>query len=120
MSKPVLDASDLMQFTGSQEYFRHGLNRKVIYTEGVQFMAERAGAYWLIDEIALAQRYDQRVKKEDFQCWKLKVTTNTAMLTCDDGNGKVVFSKHIDFTDFPLDEIDLWVEGGTILLPSEH
>ena len=38
----------------------------------------------------------------------------------DDGNGNVVFSKHIEFTDFPLPEIELWVEGNVILLPSEH
>ena len=120
MSKPTIDHSDLMQFTGADTYYRHGLNRKVVYTEGVQFLAERAGAYWLIDEIALAQQYDERVKAEEFQCWKLVVTNSTATLTCDDGNGKVVFSKHIDFTDFPLDHIDLWVEGDTILLPSEH
>jgi len=29
---------------------------------------------------------------------------HTAMLTCEDGNDKVVFTKRIEFTDFPLDE----------------
>ena len=48
------------------------------------------------------------------------VTNSTATLSCDDGNGNVVFSKHIEFTDFPLPEIELWVEGNVILLPSEH
>nr|WP_283808573.1 DUF6876 family protein [Bradyrhizobium japonicum] len=42
------------------------------------------------------------------------------MLTCDDGNGNIVHSERLDRTDFPLDEVDLWVEGNVILLPSEH
>jgi hypothetical protein len=112
--------SDLRQFTGTDQWYRHSLNRNVLYTDGVQYLAEHAGAYWLIDEIAIAQRYETRVKAEEFQSWKLVVTNSTATLSCDDGNGNVVFSKHIEFTDFPLPEIELWVEGNVILLPSEH
>jgi hypothetical protein len=111
---------DLRQFTGSTYWYRHGLVRSVVYTEGVQFMAEKAGAYWLIDEIAIAQAFEQRVKAEEFQVWKLNVINSTATLSCEDGNGRAVFSKHIDFTDFPLDAIELWVEANVILLPSEH
>jgi hypothetical protein len=112
--------SDLRQFTGTDQWYRHSLNRNVLYTDGVQYLGEHAGAYWLIDEIAIAQRYEARVKAEEFQSWKLVVTNSTATLSCDDGNGNVVFSKHIEFTDFPLLEIELWVEGNVILLPSEH
>ncbi|MCK1641665.1 hypothetical protein IVA95_30010 [Bradyrhizobium sp. 157] len=46
----------------------------------------------------------------------------SARLVCDDGNdkGAVIYSEDIDFTDFPLDQITIWVEGNVILLPSEH
>ena len=44
----------------------------------------------------------------------------TAVLTCDDGNGKVVYRKAIEFTDFPLPEIALYFTTNTILLPSEY
>ena len=40
--------------------------------------------------------------------------------TCDDGNGNIVFSKRIPFTDFPLSEITLYYVNNTILLPSEY
>jgi hypothetical protein len=116
----MIDPSDLRQFTGTGQWFRHSLNRKMLYTEGVQFLAEKAGAYWLVDEIAIAQAYEPRVKAEEFQVWKLKVTNATAVLSCEDGNGNKVLSKAIAFTDFPLNEIELWVEGNVILLPSEH
>jgi hypothetical protein len=42
----------------------------------------------------------------------------TATLTCDDGN--VVYSKAIEFTDFPLPEIALYFTANTILLPSDY
>jgi hypothetical protein len=76
---------------------------------------------WLLDEIALAQRYTKRVAGEEFQVWTLKVKDDrTAKLTCDDGNGNVVYSKPIPFTDFPLEEISLYYCNKTILLPSEY
>jgi len=89
--------------------------------DGVRAMVRAAGgAYWLLDEIALAQRYKKRVAAEEFQNWTLKVKDdNTARLTCDDGNGNIVFSKRIPFTDFPLPEISLYFCNSTILLPSE-
>jgi hypothetical protein len=31
-----------------------------------------------------------------------------------------VFTKELDFTDFPLDDITLWFTNDVIYLPSEH
>ena len=77
MSKrKTLDPRMLAQFTGSTHCYRHGLVREVLYTEGVEYVAETAGAYWLLDEIAWAQRYVIPVKREDFQVWELKVEAN--------------------------------------------
>jgi hypothetical protein len=95
--------------------------RCVLYTDGAQYLAEQGGAYWLIDEIALAQRYEKRVAAEEFQHWTLKVKDDRkARLTCDDGNGNIVFRKEIEFTDFPLEEVSLYFTNNTILLPSEY
>jgi hypothetical protein len=44
----------------------------------------------------------------------------TATLTCDDGNSNTVFTKQIDYTDFPLDEITLYFANNVIYLPNEH
>jgi len=54
----TLNAADLARFTGTEQWFRHSINSKVLYTEGTQYLAEHAGAYWLLDEIALIQPYD--------------------------------------------------------------
>jgi len=127
----------LRHFTGSEQWYRHGLVRSVLYTEGVQFLAEKAEAYWLIDKIASLQ-LEPTIRAEPFQVWKLIVINvvakdgsnrkRTAVLTATDGDkgiGPVVLHREaIDFTDFPLDEIELWVEQSDgyviILLPTEH
>ena len=124
-------------FYGSDESYRHGINRKVIFSQGARYVAESCGACWLIDEIAIAQ-FKPKVRAEEFQVWKLAViedsdiytnagagmpmcgTGHKAVLTLDDGNGNIVLSKPIPFTDFPLPEVTLWVENNTIYLPSEH
>jgi hypothetical protein len=41
-------------------------------------------------------------------------------LTCDDGNDNIVFTKKIEYTDFPLDEITLYFANNVIHLPSEY
>ena len=121
MDTQTLQAADLAQFTGTEHWYAHSLIRSITYTDGVKFMAEKAGAYWLIDEVATNQ-LDPKISAEAFQVWKLVVNTekSTAVLTCEDGDYNEVFRKEITFTDFPLPEITLWYTNRTILLPSEY
>jgi hypothetical protein len=117
----TLTLADLSQFTGSEHWYRHGINRKVVFTDGAKYVADHGGAYWLLDEIAIIQPYEPRVAAEKFQVWTLKVREDhTATLSCEDGNANIVFSKEIECTDFPLPEITLWFADNTIYLPSEH
>ena len=77
-------------------------------------------AYWLLDELAIAQMTNEAVAVETFQRWTLKVDIRRAgILTCEDGNGRKVFSKCIQFAGFPLDETTLYVNNNIILLPTE-
>jgi hypothetical protein len=116
----TLVEGDLDQFTGSETWYQHNIIRTVTYTDGAKHVADAGEAYWLLDEIALAQRYDRKVAAEGFQVWKLAVTNHVGMLTCDDGNGNIVKAKEIPYTDFPLPEIKLYCTDGVILLPSEY
>lgn len=112
--------SDLAQFTGTTNWYRHALARSILYTDGVRFVAERAGAYWLIDEIALVQGAALVLQDEEFQTWSLIVDGNAAVLRCDDGNGRVLLEKQIGYTDFPEPGIELYFTDGVIMLPSEY
>jgi hypothetical protein len=115
---------DLNNFTGTEQWYRHSLNRSFLYTDGIQYLAENAGAYWLIDEIALANKFVKSLDDQEFQLWTLTKTGSSATLVCDDGDGNVLFTKPIPFTDFPFDSIKMYVEGDgenrVLLLPSEH
>jgi hypothetical protein len=116
-----LTEADLRQFTGTEHWYRHSFVRKVLYTDSVQYVAEKGGAYWLLDEIAFVQCGNKRIAAEAFQLWRLRVHPDqTATLTCEDGNGNTVFTKALTFTDFPLEEITLYFTNGVILLPSEN
>lgn len=112
--------AELHQFKGTEQWFRHALNRAVLFTEGAKYVADQVGAYWLLDEIALAQGAVPAVKAEVFQVWTLDVQGSRALLACDDGNGKGVYAKRIPFTDFPAPGITLWFTDNVILLPSEY
>jgi len=116
-----LSKANLQNFTGSENWYRHGLNRRVVFTDGAKYVADQGGAYWLLDAIAIAQLYEKTVSGEEFQVWTLKVNEDcTASLICDDGNDNIVYTQHIEFTDFPIPEIKLFFTDNTILLPSEY
>ncbi|MCB0713830.1 MAG: hypothetical protein KDD67_15995 [Ignavibacteriae bacterium] len=118
--KNPLTKSDLAQFYGTKFLYRHALVSSVCYTDGIKYMAEKGEAYWLIDEIAFAQKVGA-VAAEEFQHWTLKVSTDqSAVLKCSDGNDKIVSEEPIPFTDFPLDEISIYYTNNVILLPSEY
>ena len=117
----TLTAEALRQFSGSETWYRHSLNRNVLYTEGAQYLAEQGGAYWLLDSIAIAQAHVKAVKAEEFQVWTLKVNPDaTALLTCSDGNNRIVYRQSIPFTDFPLPEVKLYFCNDVIMLTSEY
>ncbi len=120
MTQKTLTKAELNQFTGTEQWYRHSIARNVLYTDGAKHVAESAGAYWLLDEIAFAQSI-RAVTAEGFQVWKLKVSPNhSATLACEDGNSNIVFSKRIEFTDFPLDEIAFYFTDHVLMLPSEY
>ena len=119
--KSSLSLSQLRQFTGTEHWYRHALVRRILYTDGVRYVADTAGAYWLLDELALAQQFIPQVNAVSFQLWRLTVKPDhTAILACEDGDGHPVYCREIPWTDFPLPELRLYVTDNTILLPSEY
>lgn len=121
MTDKTLSKHDLLQFTGTECLYRHALVRGIVYTDGARHVAMTGGAYWLLDALALAQTLPA-IKAEPFQVWTLTVNLEqrSAILVCDDGNRRVILRKEITYTDFPLDEMTLYVTDNTILLPSEY
>jgi len=134
VSKPRLPESkvnnleyELSCFCGTEEYHRwNSIFRRHVLTDGVKYLADQTGAYWLMDLIASYQ-CESRMRRNTFQCWTLKVDLKTqkAVVACDNGNGKILAEQKIEYTDFPLEEIKLYMidDGGqyaVILLPNEY
>jgi len=111
--------SELANFTGTEHHYRHWLG--IHFTDGVKFLADRAGAYWLIDAIASRQPEIPRAERE-FQLWELTVSDDQSatLEVRADSDQPAIASQKIQYTDFPLRSIRLYVENGVLLLPSEH
>ena len=63
----------LAQFTGSELFHAHWL-RRFVYTDGVEYLAEKCGAYWLLDAIASWQPEAMKDGKlREIQFWRLVV-----------------------------------------------
>jgi hypothetical protein len=112
---------NLEQFIGTEQWWKHWLPG-LVYTDGVKYLAEQAGAHWLIDVVASYRR------KEPFQIWELKVcpspengTSRAATVTMiEDTDQPELVRQEIPYTDFPLDYIKLYLIDGVLLLPSEY
>ncbi len=108
------------QCNGSESFHSHFLPG-VIFTDGVKWLADTAGAYWLIDAIASYQR-DKKLTRDpmlhDYQIWQLDVdlAKKQAVLTCKaDTDRDVVIRQQIKFTDFPSSKVRLTVERGSMI-----
>ena len=114
---------NLSNFTGTKNYYRNK-NYPFEYTDGIKYLAENGGAYWLLDSIASWQKESIIKSDQDLsqvQFWRLKVNPdNSAVLTCERDRDDVVITQNIPFTDFPLEEITLYLCDGVLLLPSEY
>lgn len=111
------NANDQLKgFTGTVNYYGHTSN--MIYTDGVKALCERFNCYWLLDIIC---SYQHQLRMEPFQVWSLGVNEDkSAVVICTNGNNKILKQQDIPFTDFEAEEVTVWVERLTILLPSEH
>ena len=114
------DLAQLGLFTGTEHY--HRLNRKCLLTDGAKYLAEGAGAFWLMDAAA---SYLLELGTDDwFVQVVLKVTGSSALLILEDGNGRVRARQEIPYTDFPIPSYTLYAcwngEHWVLMLPNEY
>ena len=116
LSKEELERN-LPQFTGTEGYTKyHG---GLLLTDGVVYLAQNAGCFWLLDIIWSVQ-HKATIKKEEFQSWKCTAKDGKAVVECTDGNNNVLYTQKVSSTDFPLDEVKMYLTNGVILLTSEY
>lgn len=119
---PELIQQNLTYFNGSDTFYEHyiGPKKLFIYTEGIKYLADNTGLYWYLDYIGLHNQSLKVLKLESFQSWVLKKIEDRWLITCDDGNKNILFTGEIEYSDFILAEITVWLVDGVLLLPSEY
>ncbi len=107
----------LGEYTGTEQYYK--LNFGFVCTDGVKALCENfeTTCWWVIDVII---SYQYKLKGEEFQQWKVRKNDNeSATVTCDDGNDKILIKQEIPFTDIS-GHCTIWVENNILYLPSER
>jgi len=133
----MLTNNDLRKSCGSFTWTYSALSPEILISEGLQYVAEKGNAYWLIDAIASHEIHNPNIinaSKKDagfdyIHFWTLKVNldNHTAVLSCrqDDGYDPIVI-QNIEYTNFPLAEITVYAgrdgEGypKKLYMPSEY
>lgn len=125
---------ELANFSGSLTQYRYsfalrlteGVHHLMTASEGVIGPTGRRcnGAFWLIDAIGSHQKA-AIASCDGFQVWTLTVHDDGAgpgaTLTCRaDADRPPVVTQRIEFTDFPLASMKLYVIDGVVLLPGEY
>jgi hypothetical protein len=110
----------LEQFYGTQYYYP--LWPKVFLTDGVQFLAQEAACYWLMD--AIASHLSEIGTDDWFVQVRMTVDGNRATMIYEDGSGSEHARQEIPYTDFPMQAISLYAcwdgEHWVIMLPGEY
>lgn len=113
--------NNLAQFCGSEDFFSTQFIRGFVYTEGVRYFAEKAGAYWLVDDVALF--FKNKVKMTGFATVKAISKNNKVRLVLED-EGVKYGEKRYSFSDLPEGEwlFYLQYDGQRVfmMLPSEY
>ncbi len=111
----------LRHYTGCDQLVRY--TRTVMLTEGSRYLAEAAECFWLFDLYA-SHLMAIDGGSEWFTCLKLTKQGDSATVSIEDGNDRVLSDQQIEFTDFPLKEITLygcWTgESWVLMLTSEY
>ena len=121
MENKTITQNDLAQFSGTENYYRY---HTLLLTDGTFYLAESAECFWLMDVIWSHAMENRWYGKEDFITCKLTVQDTVGDIVFDDGNGNILVTQHILFTDFPLAKIELFIVRGesnlVVMLPGEY
>lgn len=108
---------DLMQFIGTEHYYRHPLTSSV-FTDGVKYFCDEAGAYWFLDIVVT--EYDLLQKSNGFVVIDLLVSDRKADIKVTDGNDFVMKERHISSTDCPEGSYRFFFTNNVLMVASEY
>jgi len=113
--------SSLSHFTGTAQYIRDPFTG-LLHTDGIEHLAQRAEAHWLVSDIGAVFRLHPKVRGIPFQLSTLTVEEgNKAVLTCrEDCDMPVIYEQKYEYTDFPVGTWKMYLIDGVLMVPSEY
>jgi hypothetical protein len=112
----------LAHYHATENWYRHGLVKSMLYTDGVQCFAENGGdhgAYWFLDIVAT--EYWPLLSRQPFLVVELSVgDQKSAVIKVDDGNGRVITTRQISYTDMQPGDWRFFLTDNVLLLPGEY
>jgi hypothetical protein len=110
---------DLSQFYGTEQYHKTFVfNPKLKHTDGVQYFAKEAGAFWFLDIVA-TDIY-ALTKQEPFLSIVLQVKNGSANIFIENGDCEVLETRTIEHTDCPTGEYSFFLTDNVLMLTSEY
>jgi hypothetical protein len=110
---------DLMKFKGTKTY--HTLNpvHPFVCTDGVQYMAEKYAALWIIDRIGELYNEKRKIFKRAFTAWHILSCNKVITLTCSDGDDKVLWDEE-GSGELKTGEYLLFLHNKVLMLANEY
>ena len=119
MSTPTFTPAELAQFIGTTQYYRHPLNRQLLYTDGCHHLVEN-GAAWLVNDIAIVQAMAPEVANERFVSVTAKPDgKGGAVVRYTDGDYTELYEQEYPASDLPC-EVTFFHYNNTLMLGSEY
>jgi len=108
---------DLSGFHGTENWYKNTFG--LLYTDGIAYLAEQAGAHWLID---IVDSYQPKFGNVPFQLWKIELTQGGGCVVTmrEDTDEPPLVEQVIEYTDFPLGEFEFYCCDNVMLLKSEY
>ena len=120
---------NLSQFTGTQAYHKLTMHPRILFTDGLAYLAKEAKCYWLMDVGMSHLATSKKLAVEPFVSFTITVSKNRqARCLFTDGNDKKLAVQLIESTDLPFEKLNFFCqkeEQGTntrwiVMLPSEY
>jgi hypothetical protein len=116
MPDATLSKHELNQFYGTENWYKHWCT-KLLYTDGIKYVAGKVGAYWFIDHIAL--QVLPLVDHRDLIDITLAVEKSKGRITVKNRQ-TLVHEFNLDYTTFPEGTWEFCLCDNVLCLPLER
>jgi len=111
-----LKLSNLSQYRCTEGYSNYmGVN----VTDGVAYVMNN-GYHWFVSDTVIMARMTPKIRAEAFLVFKLKVKDKKAIVTIEDGNNNILYTKKYAYTNAEVNELIIYYTDNVLLLPGEY